>query len=321
MKKKTAKDRPECEYDVCLSFAGENRQYVERAAKCLRDKGIRVFYDEYEQANLWGKDLYTHLDYIYGKSARYCVLFASKHYARKLWSSHERRSAQARALHGNEEYVLPARFDDTAIPGLLPTVGYVDLQRSTPNQLANLIEQKVGPRVRENYLPPVPDRLFAALRLRRNKDKDAVFRVAWRFLDVLKRMKPDERQVVYCTFIEGCSEELPINVHVSIDLLRRITSFTPAKILRLVSGLRSLGFWASTRDQPQSPEHLGADTLLVLEWHDMSTDSIDVRHGTAVACEMIRGAVRGYCEEHGNAALEKLDFGQLASITTTVDEH
>ncbi len=52
------------EYDVCLSFAGEDRAYVKEVASKLREMSIRVFYDDYEQAELWGKDLYTHLDAI-----------------------------------------------------------------------------------------------------------------------------------------------------------------------------------------------------------------------------------------------------------------
>jgi hypothetical protein len=67
---------------------------------------------------------------VYRKLARYCVLFASADYARKVWTNHERRSAQARALRERSEYVLPARFDDTEIPGLSSTVGYIDLRRS-----------------------------------------------------------------------------------------------------------------------------------------------------------------------------------------------
>jgi hypothetical protein len=104
------------QFDVALSFAGEDRQYVDVIADRLRTRGVRVFYDRYEQATLWGKDLYEHLDQVYQGAARYCVLFASEHYANKVWTNHERRSAQARALRENEEYILPVRFDDTDIP-------------------------------------------------------------------------------------------------------------------------------------------------------------------------------------------------------------
>ena len=57
--------RKEFEYDFCLSFAGEQREFVEEVAKELTSPGIRIFFDNYEKAELWGKDLYAHLDEIY----------------------------------------------------------------------------------------------------------------------------------------------------------------------------------------------------------------------------------------------------------------
>ncbi len=132
------------EYDVCLSFAGEDRKYVEEVANYLRAREVVVFYDKYEEVTLWGKDLYVHLDQVYRERARYCVLFASEHYARKLWTSHERQSAQARAFAENQEYILPARFDDTPVPGLRPTVGYIDLRERSPDEFARLVLEKLG---------------------------------------------------------------------------------------------------------------------------------------------------------------------------------
>jgi hypothetical protein len=132
------------EYDVCLSFASEQRSFVKAVAEILRRQGVRVFYDQYEQAFLWGKDLYTHLDWVYQRAAQYCVMFVSKDYASKLWTSHERRSAQARAFSANTEYILPARFDDTEIPGLPSTIADVDLRRMAPENLAELIISKIG---------------------------------------------------------------------------------------------------------------------------------------------------------------------------------
>jgi hypothetical protein len=131
------------EFDVALSFAGEDREYVEHVAELLAAGGIRVFYDRYLRTELWGKDLYEHLDDVYRNRARFCVLFASKHYAQKVWTTHERKSAQARALRQHSEYVLPARFDDTPIPGVRPTVGYVDLRGTAPREFAELIVEKV----------------------------------------------------------------------------------------------------------------------------------------------------------------------------------
>jgi hypothetical protein len=131
-------------YDIVLSFAGEDRVYVEKVATFLEAHGVVVFYDKFEEANLWGKDLAEHFDSIYRKQGRYCVMFASRRYAEKLWTRHERRSALAKALQARGEYVLPARFDDTEIPGLPPTIAYQDLRRMTPKALGNLILKKLG---------------------------------------------------------------------------------------------------------------------------------------------------------------------------------
>ena len=136
-------DMDEFDYDVCLSFAGEQRQYVEKVAMSLVGRGIRVFYDAYERASLWGKDLYTHLDFVYREAATYCVIFVSESYATKIWTNHELRSAQARAVAENEEYILPARFDNTELPGLRPTIAYVDLTDLTPDELGGLVAEKL----------------------------------------------------------------------------------------------------------------------------------------------------------------------------------
>lgn len=152
-------DITDYEYDVCFSFAGEDRPYVEQVAAALSQLGVRIFYDQYEQANLWGKDLYVHLDEVYRCRAKYCVMFVSEAYGKKLWTNHERRSAQARALSENREYILPARFDDTEVPGLPPTVGYIPLITLSPEEFANLIKKKLevemADRVRADQFPSI----------------------------------------------------------------------------------------------------------------------------------------------------------------------
>jgi hypothetical protein len=130
-------------YEIVLSFAGEDRKYVERVAEVLRTNGVKLFYDAYEEVDIWGKNLYEHLQKVY-RSARFCVMFISHHYANKAWPTHERRSAFEKALISKEEYILPARFDDAEIPGLHDTIAYVDLRKKTSEELAFLILQKLG---------------------------------------------------------------------------------------------------------------------------------------------------------------------------------
>ncbi len=70
-------------------------------------------------------------------------MFISKEYVDKAWTTHERKHAQERALFAQEEYILPARFDDTDVPGMTKTVAFQDLRQTTPRELVQLILAKL----------------------------------------------------------------------------------------------------------------------------------------------------------------------------------
>jgi len=131
-------------YEVVLSFAGEDRNYVEKVADFLKSHDVKLFYDKFEEVTLWGKDLTEHLDKVYRGNARYCIMFISKHYADKVWTNLERRSAFAKAIEEKDEYILPVRFDMTEIPGLRPTIGYIEISSISPSKLGELILKKLG---------------------------------------------------------------------------------------------------------------------------------------------------------------------------------
>lgn len=132
------------QYDVALSFAGEDRSHAEGLADALVARNVRVFYDLHEKETLWGKDLYQYLADVYHKRARYCVVFVSQHYASKLWTNHELKAAQARAFSERAEYILPVRLDDTELPGVLPTQGYLKIPPETAGTIADALAKKLG---------------------------------------------------------------------------------------------------------------------------------------------------------------------------------
>jgi hypothetical protein len=136
-------DHKQASFDVALSFAGEDRRYAEELATELRGYSVKVFYDAFEEHKLWGENLYTYLADVYGKKAKFCVMFVSESYAKKMWTSQERAFAQERAFKENTPYILPVRIDDTEIPGLPSTIGYVDLRRVSIQHVTNLLLQKL----------------------------------------------------------------------------------------------------------------------------------------------------------------------------------
>ncbi len=115
-----------------------------RVAKCRRSQSCTVFFDEYEQASLWGRNLNDHLADVYEHKARYCLMLVSKEYADKVWTTLERRSAQARALKQKEEYILPVHFDKTEVPCLPHSIGHIEAIGLRPNGLAPSFSPNCG---------------------------------------------------------------------------------------------------------------------------------------------------------------------------------
>jgi len=135
---------PAHEFDVAMSFAGDDRGFVEAVVTQLQRSGVRVFYDDDQTTAMWGADLIEYLDQIYRLRSRYVVIFISRHYAAKMWPRHERRSALARGLELSEPYVLPIRLDDTPLDGLRPTVGYLDARQVGPAGIVAAILGKLS---------------------------------------------------------------------------------------------------------------------------------------------------------------------------------
>ncbi len=131
-------------YEVALSFAGEQREYVEEVATALQSRGIAVFYDKFEEIYLWGKSLVEELQAVYEHRASRVVIFVSKEWVEKAWPRHERQAALSRAVQESSETILPVRFDDTPVPGLPSDVMYLRAENYTPAELASMIAGKLG---------------------------------------------------------------------------------------------------------------------------------------------------------------------------------
>ena len=96
------------------------------------------------RSELWGTNLAEELPRIYAREAAAVVVFVSADYAGRDWTRLERRAAFSQAVVEAGVYVLPARFDDSELPGLLPDVVAVDLRRYSPEQFADLVVAKLA---------------------------------------------------------------------------------------------------------------------------------------------------------------------------------
>ena len=131
-------------YQVALSFAGEQRDYVEEVARYLWSRSIAVFYDGFETVANWGRSGAEAFHEPFAERSAYVVMFISAAYMAKAWPNHERRSALSRMIREKREYILPVRFDDSDVPGLPADTIYLSAHDYTPAQLATMIAQKLG---------------------------------------------------------------------------------------------------------------------------------------------------------------------------------
>jgi len=130
-------------FDVAISYASEDLEFVEKYAQLLQKNDVKVFFDRTNQHVLWGNDLNQGLTDIYEKQSRFVVAFISKHYLNKHWTNQEMVMSQINAMQNNRDYFLPIKLDDNDLPGLAPTTVYLEAKKLSEWDLVNITLQKL----------------------------------------------------------------------------------------------------------------------------------------------------------------------------------
>ena len=102
-------DRVRWRWDVALSFAGAQRDYVKQVAQALQARGLRCFYDADEEIGLWGRYLAEELPTIYGEQAAVVVVFVSAEYAAGTGLDFSGGPRWLGLCRNGGEYVCPIR--------------------------------------------------------------------------------------------------------------------------------------------------------------------------------------------------------------------
>ena len=104
-------------YDIAVSYASEQRSYVERFVKKLRNLKLSVYYDRDAQAAMVGKILDQELHKIYISESNHCVLFLSNDYINKPVTKYESQIILSETLYQNG-FMYIFKFHDVTLPGL-----------------------------------------------------------------------------------------------------------------------------------------------------------------------------------------------------------
>lgn len=169
------------------------------------------------------------------------------------------------------------------------------------------------------FFPPEPDKLFVTFDAEAANEREAIRRVAASFMQTLVRMTIEERKLIAQIFAHGCRTQLPDNIHISLDIVRRDLGIAPAAVVEHLRAMISIGFEEEVR---QDAEH--GDDVIVVRWvdtitynDDFTADFADVK-ATEVAVRMLDvGAGDEGCKECARQCVEDLDFSLLASSTSS----
>jgi len=131
-------------FDIAITYAGADRPIASHLAELLKREGLTVFYDRFYPEHLLGADLSETFDDVFRNRSRFCLMVISRAYAEREWTIHERRSAVARAVREKgKAYILPIRIDDTDLPGLPTTLGYLSLADHDIDAIGDIVVRKI----------------------------------------------------------------------------------------------------------------------------------------------------------------------------------
>ncbi|MFE2070601.1 TIR domain-containing protein [Streptomyces sp. NPDC059467] len=133
-------------YDLAVSFAGAQRDYVEQVVEACGELQLSVLYDRDLTIELWGRNLITGFRKAYGgERARYVAPFLSHEYLTTPYPMDEFMAMLVPALNNPDDYILPVLVGDVTVPPelLSPAVGFLRMEDFTPWELARAFRLRI----------------------------------------------------------------------------------------------------------------------------------------------------------------------------------
>lgn len=125
------------EFDVAISFAGENRELAKRFADKIEIFDVSVFYDELYESNLLGRALTKQFTKIFNDQSRFVLCLLDNNHREKIWPTFERETFRPRL---SEEAIIPVYLDDTVFLGIPEDIYGFDMKKSkTEDDIDNAV--------------------------------------------------------------------------------------------------------------------------------------------------------------------------------------
>jgi len=134
-------------YVIAFSYSGKHAEQVRKIVGNVRRNGLleqeRLFYAPYKQAELSQPNLNKILPPVYFDQSELVVVFLGTAYQASEWCGLEWRTILKRVRKEGGTRVMLLRFDKGDVEGLKPTDGYVDIENYMPDEVADLILERL----------------------------------------------------------------------------------------------------------------------------------------------------------------------------------
>ncbi len=104
-------------YTIAVSYASEQRYYVEKFVEYFENLNISIYYDRNAQEEMAGNLLHEKLQEIYTDDTEYRIIFISKDYINKPVTKMEAEYILGDNIY-NKGRLYVFRFDEGELPGL-----------------------------------------------------------------------------------------------------------------------------------------------------------------------------------------------------------
>lgn len=205
-------------YEVALSFVRENRDFARSIAKGLEKNGVKVFYDENHQAEMWGENIGNKMREVYGEQSRYCIMILTDDYLKRIWTNHERQIAIERLIDKGVSYVLPVRLDGFTekVPGLSEHIAYIAANSSEPEKIVSIFLEKIGKIKNDYFVKPTgleqsdgPQKMISMQQRSKSLDAKISQNIAR-----IRKLQED----VFGTYLGALGEKHPLSVQAMVYL-------------------------------------------------------------------------------------------------------
>ncbi|GAA5172982.1 MULTISPECIES: hypothetical protein [Amycolatopsis] len=132
-------------YDIAVSFAGPQADYVASVVAEARALGLVVFHEPDMTHQWWGRNFLMEGRKVYGQLTLHFVPFISAEYLAEPRPRDAFETAMVAAVRRGDDYILPVLIGEVVVPPQLlnPHVGYLRAEEYGPRDLAARMKDKV----------------------------------------------------------------------------------------------------------------------------------------------------------------------------------